>query len=59
MMAKIVKKSILKIRGIYHIEDGVITIEIEDEGEYSLEELSNEFRDKTVTISIGCNDEIA
>lgn len=59
-MAKYVKKSTLNISGVYNIEDGKITIQIEDVDEpIDLATASESFNGQEVTVSIAQKTELA
>lgn len=59
-MAKFSKKNTLTIKGVYNIEDGKIFIEVEDvEDPIDLANVSTEYQDKEVTVTIAQNTELA
>ena len=59
-MAKITKNNALSIKGIYNIEDGKISIEVEDvDDPIDLANVSTEFQGKEITLTITQNTELA
>ena len=59
-MAKFLKKNALSIKGIYNIEDGKISIEVEDvDDPVDLANVSTEFQGKEITLTITQNTELA
>ena len=59
-MAKFSKKNALSIKGIYNIEDGKISIEVEDvDDPIDLANVSTEFQGKEITLTITQNTELA
>ena len=59
-MAKFLKKNALSIKGIYNIEDGKISIEVEDvDDPIDLANVSTEFQGKEITLTITQNTELA
>lgn len=59
-MAKFSKKNTLTIKGVYSIEDGKIFIEVDDvEEPIDLANVSTEYQDKEVTVTIAQNTELA
>ena len=59
-MAKFSKKNTLTIKGVYNIENGKIFIEVDDvEEPIDLANVSAEYQDKEVTVTIAQNTELA
>lgn len=59
-MAKFSKKNTLTIKGVYNIENGKIFIEVDDvEEPIDLANVSTEYQDKEVTVTIAQNTELA
>lgn len=59
-MAKVVSNDTIKINGILNIdnETGRISVEIEDEGVFSVDDLIARFDGKEVSISVGSKEEL-
>lgn len=59
-MAKVVSNDTIKINGILNIdnETGRISVEIEDEGVFPVDELIARFNDREVSISVGSKEEL-
>lgn len=59
-MAKVVSNDTIKINGILNIdnETGRISVEIEDEGVFPVDELIARFDGKEVSISVGFKEEM-
>lgn len=59
-MAKIVSNDTIKMNGVLMIdkETGRISIEVEDEGVFPVDELIARFNDKEVAISVGYKEEL-
>lgn len=59
-MAKVVSNDTIKINGILNIdnETGRISIEVEDEGVFPVDELIARFNDREVSISVGYKEEM-
>ena len=59
-MAIFSKKNTLTIKGVYNIENGKIFIEVDDvEEPIDLANVSTEYQDKEVTVTIAQNTELA
>ena len=59
MTQKIQRKYILNVQGVVEIDDGCITIAIEDKGEYDLVELMKAFNGNECKISVSYDEEYA
>lgn len=59
-MAKVVSNDTIKINGILNIdnETGRISVEIEDEGVFPVDDLIARFDGKEVSISVGSKEEL-